>query len=480
MANLLSSLSSLSSGLRAFEQALGASQNNVGNASTAGYARQTATMTALPFDVSGGLIGGVATGEIKNARDKFAELAVQRQASSLGQFQESAALLLSLNQILDLSGDSGIPGGFNKLLQSFSAWSVAPQSATARQQVVEQAEQFASAVRSTSNQLQNVAADSEQRLRTSTSRINALGQKIAAINRQRTKSTAADPGLDTELYNALDELAGLVDFTVLPGENGEVTVLLGGQTPLALSDQAFEIRGELVAPPGGQAGGVQEWRFLDSSGKDITSQFSSGSVCALLNLRNNTLPGLIGGQGQTGSLNEFVTAVAQRINSLLTGGLVNVEDPPVGGVNLFDFGSPDPAQAASTFQLNQTLTASQLAASLAPVQAGPPLVSNGVALELAGLQQSNSAANKINGLGFLAYFGSIATTIGSSAQAATDAKDRAQTLLTQAKAVRQDISGVSLDEEAARIVELQRGYQAISRVVSVIDQMTDSLMSMIR
>ena len=481
MANLLASLSSLSSGLRAFEQSLGASQNNVGNASTPGYARQSAIMTALQFDGEGGLVGGVASGGLKSARDRFAELAVERQTANLGQFQESAALLNALNQILDVTGDSSVPAGFNKLLQSFSAWSVAPQSATARQQVVAQAEQFANSVRFAAGQVQGMAAESESRLTEVTNQINALGQRIASINKQRTGSSASDPGLDTALYSALDELATLTNFTVLPGDNGQMTVLLGGQSPLAIGDKSFAISGVLVPPPNAASvGGVQEWVVRDANGQNITGQFSSGKMRALLDLRNKTLPGLIGGQGQTGALNEFASAVAGRINGLLTAGQVSTAVPPVAGVALFQFGSPNPAQAASSLQLNTTLPSSELAARLAAVETGPPLVANGVALALADLQNGNLAQNQINGTGFLAFFGGVAAAIGAGTQIASDWKERSTTLLAQAKAMRQDASGVSLDEEAARIVELQRGYQAISRVVSVIDQMTDSLMSMVR
>ena len=49
----------------------------------------------------------------------------------------------------------------------------------------------------------------------------------------------------------------------------------------------------------------------------------------------------------------------------------------------------------------------------------------------------------------------------------------------QAKAVRTQVSGVSLDEEAVRVMELQRGYQAISKMLTVIDGLTDTLINMV-
>ncbi len=39
---------------------------------------------------------------------------------------------------------------------------------------------------------------------------------------------------------------------------------------------------------------------------------------------------------------------------------------------------------------------------------------------------------------------------------------------------------MSLNEEAVRLVQLQSSYQAASKVVTVIDQLTQSLMSMVQ
>jgi flagellar hook-associated protein 1 FlgK len=52
-----------------------------------------------------------------------------------------------------------------------------------------------------------------------------------------------------------------------------------------------------------------------------------------------------------------------------------------------------------------------------------------------------------------------------------------QTLVAQAKTLRQQLSGVSLDEEAIHLVQLQRSYQAASRIVSVVDQLAQSILN---
>ena len=74
----------------------------------------------------------------------------------------------------------------------------------------------------------------------------------------------------------------------------------------------------------------------------------------------------------------------------------------------------------------------------------------------------------------------MATNVGNAVDSAnTNATAQAQTV-SQAKSLQQQVSGVSLDEEAVRLVQIQGAYQAASKVVTVIDEMTQSLINMIQ
>ena len=53
-------------------------------------------------------------------------------------------------------------------------------------------------------------------------------------------------------------------------------------------------------------------------------------------------------------------------------------------------------------------------------------------------------------------------------------------LLDQAVAIREQVSGVNLDEEAAHLIELQRGYQAASKMLTVLNDMTDTVIGLIK
>ena len=66
-------------------------------------------------------------------------------------------------------------------------------------------------------------------------------------------------------------------------------------------------------------------------------------------------------------------------------------------------------------------------------------------------------------------------TLGSNAKADSDASSAA---LQQVTDQRGAVSGVSLDEETTNMIRYQRAYQAAARVVSTVNTMYDTLLSM--
>ena len=100
-------------------------------------------------------------------------------------------------------------------------------------------------------------------------------------------------------------------------------------------------------------------------------------------------------------------------------------------------------------------------------------------MALSSLAHPTAAADEIDGQSFLSFFGSMGSSVGSQLAAAKTGQSTQQDLLTQAQSLRQQTSGVDLNEEATRVLELQRSYQAASKLMTVIDDMTQSLLAII-
>ena len=50
---------------------------------------------------------------------------------------------------------------------------------------------------------------------------------------------------------------------------------------------------------------------------------------------------------------------------------------------------------------------------------------------------------------------------------------------TQVDAARESVSGVNLDEEAARLLQYQQAYQAAARVIATANSMFDTVLSVV-
>jgi flagellar hook-associated protein 1 FlgK len=107
-------------------------------------------------------------------------------------------------------------------------------------------------------------------------------------------------------------------------------------------------------------------------------------------------------------------------------------------------------------------------------------VANGIALSLSGLGDSTAATDTIGGKSILDFLNGQTQIIGQQVASATSGQTVAQQSLTQARALRTQVSGVSLNEEAINVMELQRGYQAISKMITVINGLTETLINMVQ
>ena len=478
MSNLLTSLVSSANALSVFERALVVSQNNVTNASTPGYAAQRITLEAADFDVNLGLIGGVRAGDVESSRNLYAEQAVRRQLESLGYSEQTAQSLSAIENSFDITGDKGIPGALSSLFDSFSAWSLQPNNASDRQTVIDRATALADSFHEMSSGLAQASTDADRQMGQTVQKINELGARLQELNGERRRGGQNDAGLDTQVQNTIEELSELVNVSSLYQDDGSVTVLIGGQTPLVVGENLYRVQGRFDLPasatpdyPAAQGPA----RIVDSDGKDITEQVTQGQLGGLLDVRNNVLPALNGDAYHAGSINVLAKAVADRVNQLLTTGQISDGPPAVAGKPLFTYDTSSDASVARTLALDPGIAAADLAA----IRPGPPYVANGTALQLAELANPQSDADKIDGLSYVEYYGQAAATVGSRLADAKNDQDFKTQMVAQARSLRSELSGVSLDEEAILLLQYQRAYQANAKMVTVLTDLTQTVIDLI-
>lgn len=461
MPNISDALTAAAGSFSAYEQALEVISNNTTNATTPGYANQTVNFEANPFDPNGGGgAGGVSLSADQSSRDPYLEYTVQSAQSELGYSTELASQLQSIEPLFDLqtssASDAGVGGTLNQLFTAFSQLTASPNNTSYRQAVINAAGNLATAFNTASNSLSSAQQNASSDAQSTIIQINAIIGQIQEINNQKAQNAAAaqDPGLDAQLYSNLENLSQLVNFTTTTSADGETNIYLGGQQALLIGTHQFSL---------GTNTANGEVQILDPNGNNISSFATGGKLGALVQLTNNLVPGY---QNQ---LNQLAQGIADSVNTQLTSGTyqdaTNTTQP---GVALFSYSA---AAAAKTLAVT-SISATQVAAASASNPGG-----NDNALALSNLQ--NAAIPALSGATFAQFYGTLGSDLGTDSAQAQNDQTTQQQLLSQAQTLRSDASGVSLDQQATLMTEYQQSYDAISKLISVLSDITQTALDLI-
>jgi flagellar hook-associated protein 1 len=305
------------SALQAFQAAINVTSNNVANASTPGYDKETITLTeGLPQSNGTTSVGsGVLVSGITRAFNQTAANQLNTSQSSLGQLN---ALQGYAAQIDNLFGTTA--GGLSTALQSFySAWSNvanAPTSTASRQALLSQAQSVASSFQNTSTQLNNLNTDVNSRISADVSQINSITASISTLNKQIVIGTAQAGGQPpNELLDQRDQmlskLSQLVGVTTTTESNGALNVFVGNGQPLVLQGQTTA----LTTVPNQFNASQLEISTATSNGNLISGGITSGDLGGLLAARSQVIDPALNQLGQV------ATALSQSANAQQSNGL---------------------------------------------------------------------------------------------------------------------------------------------------------------
>jgi flagellar hook-associated protein 1 FlgK len=304
------------SALQAFQNAINVTSNNVANASTPGYDRETVNLTeAVPQSNGTATIGaGVVVSGINRAFSQAEANQLNTSQSSLGQLN---ALQNYTNQIDNLFGTT--VGGLSTALQSFySAFSdVAnnPTSTASRQALIGQAQSVAGSFQNASGELNSLNTDVNARITGDVTQINSIAKGISALNGQIVTATAQDGGqAPNELLDQRDQLVSnlsqLVGITTTTDPNGALNVFVGNGQPLVLQGQTTALT--TVA------------NQFNASRLEISDSATSAVISN--NITSGDLGGLLAARAQVinpalNQLGQIATALSQTVNSQQAQGL---------------------------------------------------------------------------------------------------------------------------------------------------------------
>jgi len=100
------------------------------------------------------------------------------------------------------------------------------------------------------------------------------------------------------------------------------------------------------------------------------------------------------------------------------------------------------------------------------------------ALTMAAIQTQNVVNNGTSTL--QEAYGLLVSEVGTRTNEGQISLGAAQSLLRQTEARIQEVSGVNLDEEAAKLIKYQQSYQASAQIISVANVLFDTLIQSVR
>jgi flagellar hook-associated protein 1 FlgK len=282
------------SSLLALERQMAIASANISNAGTAGY---TAKSANLATRTSGGQATGVDVAGISSAVNKYLFAAIVSNTSKSGQTSTYSSYYNSLQQLFGevSSGNSGgdIASLMTKLSNALSDLAATPDDVSLKSAVVDAMDQIASTLRSTSAGIQGLRGDADQQIADTVTDINAALDTIDSLNDQIVRAKAmGQPTADLEdqRMTALQTVSGAIGVTYFIDGTGSMKVYTATNQPLVddsahhLSHQPASSLSTGVTYGGGGIDGI----YL--GGEDITGQIKSGSLKALIDMRDTDLP----------------------------------------------------------------------------------------------------------------------------------------------------------------------------------------------
>jgi len=336
------------SALQAFQTALSVTSNNIANANTPGYVRETAELTnAVPQSSGTAPIGaGVEVAGISRAFNQLSANQLNSSQSSLGQLNSLQGYTSQIDNIVGTTA-----GGLSGALQNYyGAWSTLandPTSTAARQALLTQAQSVATAFQSTNSQLQGLNTNINAGITADVTQINSLAKSIASLNQQVAVGTADAGGQPpNDLIDQRDQLVSnlskLVGISTTTEKSGAVDVFVGNGQPLVLNTTTTA----LTTIPNQFNASQLEVSTTSNASNPISSQITSGDLGGLLAARTQAVVPAINQLGQIAiALNQSANA-QQNAGLDLSGNF---------GANLFS--AAGPSAAASSNNTDNTTAA---------------------------------------------------------------------------------------------------------------------------
>ncbi|MBE0699683.1 MAG: flagellar hook-associated protein FlgK [Anaerolineaceae bacterium] len=455
-------------------QAIEIIEHNVANATTVGYRRQSAVLSAsvptpgygMGIDTQYGA-GQRGTGVLMDRIQRFSsDFMDARYRAAASESQDWSARNTILTQLESLMAETSTSGLIPKMDQFWSGWqnlAANPSNNSLRTMLLNDANSLTEAIRSRALELTQIRVDHNKTLENQVTEINDIAGQIAKLNGEISHVQAVDEQpndlLDRRdlLIDRLSEIAGASSF-IQP--NGEAIVNIGGHV-LVTGQDTIQLKVEVDPDP---ANTDRLYRVAWSDGQALVP--TSGEMKGVLTIRDQTI------KDQMDGLDNLAKALISQVNNLHMDPNGRDLNGNPGGEFFVTGGN------ATSIRVSSSLTEANIVAGGVDTTTGEEY-DNFIADKIAALKTTKvligtdvTATRTLN-----EFYNTQVTKLATETARASENSGHKNLLFTALDQQRESLSGVNLDEEAANLAKYQKAYQAAARVMTAYDELLDTIIN---
>lgn len=450
--------------------------HNIANKSTEGYSRQRVDMKANDPVGSGNLrigMGAKASG-VSRINNQFMEKQIEKEGNVFGQKQGKAETLMRVEQVFNEQLNKGLNKTMGDFFNAFRELSNNPESLAIRNLVKESAENLAGDFKKTDSMLKKIQGEADYQVQVQVAEINSNIKEIANLN-ERIRN--AEVGGMQEANDERDrrdvlvkELSQKVNIRYGEGKDGQFSITAGNNAIL-VSGSSFR---ELTVSSTGQnksgtitkgEGNAEIFYKATDSGTpvNITRQITGGHLGGVLEIRDSFINDL------RNQVDTLAHVVSKEVNAAHMQGFDRYSQTG----NVFFDPIADIKGAAEKISVNESL-ALDVGRISAAGQANAP-GDNRIANVISSLQYQQVMDGNST---FDDFYNNMVGSVGVVTSRANHELESQKDSLSQLKNLRESISGVSLDEETAKMIEYQKMFEASARLIRTSDEMLDTVLNL--
>ena len=459
------------SGMVAAKAQMNTTSHNIANANTEGYSRQRtdqAADQAVPHGNHSFIGRGVLLERTHRINDEYVEKQLRNVGRELGNLEEKDFALKQTEDIFNEMGGEGLNRMVSKFFNDFRKLANDPDSEAVRHAVRESSEAMINDFHRVRGQVEELRSHLDARIEGYTREVNSLTTELRDIN-QKIKVLEAGGAPANDLNDHRDlivkKLNGYLDLQSHKDKDGAINLDVRGIGPLVNGPTAetFSVH-RSPRDNEGKDDNVLSVHSTGSARGDVTHTIKGGKLGALLEVRDGNLTGVLG------RLDELAKAITDSVNAVHVEGFNREGEKG----NLFFRALGTQERAAKEFGLSEAVKAD--VNNIAAAAAGDAPSDNRVAVAISQIQNMrlmNDGKSSVDD-----FYNSIVSDVGVAAGRTRGSLVQQKDIEQNLNKVREQNSGVSLDEETANLMQFQHAYDASARVISVADECLKTVLAL--